>query len=116
MTIDHPTLGLVTISPMQPDEFAYIADSWMRSSEWRRSAIVAVIEAGGVLVARDDAGLALGWLALDDGHVAHGSVKSGYRGNGMMRILWEAAGKPATVADGAMKRARKVLDRLKEGT
>lgn len=105
-------LGLVAVSPMQRDELPLVMDAWQRSSTWRRRQIERVVEAGTVLVARDDNGLALAWLALDAGRVAHGYTKSGYRGNGVMRALWFAAGCPQEHVEDAMRRVRKVLGHL----
>ncbi len=116
LEFEHADLGIVIVSPMHAGEFAYVIDGWMRSSHWKRSAIVDVIEHGAVLVARDENGLGLGWLAMRDGKIAHCVVKSGFRSNGLCRALWQAAGKPATLADDVVRRAPRVLARLLEGT
>lgn len=113
MTLDHPTLGMVTIAPMAADEVNMVRDNWMRTSDWRRSAIIAAMDAGTVSVARDDAGLALGWLCVVDGRLAHGFVKSGYRGNGIARVLWEASRCPAMAVPGAVRRVHKFLERVR---
>jgi hypothetical protein len=111
--VDLGDLGTVEVSPMHADEYALVLDSWLRSTTWRRRDIVRVVDAGGVLVARDDAGLALGWLAMREGRVAHGYCKSSYRGYGVMRALWVAAGRPEEIVHDAMRRARRVLEHLK---
>lgn len=110
----HPLLGLVTISPMQEAELPLVMSSWMHSSDWRRAQMAAVIADGTVLVARDDGGLALGWLAVDvAGRIVHGYVKSSYRGLGLMRMLWESAGSPVEIVDApGNKRISRVLKRL----
>lgn len=110
--LDHPDLGPVEISPMHPGELALVLDGWMRSSHWRRRAMLAVVEAGGVLVARDEHGVALGWVALEGDRVAHAVVKYGYRGNGLARALWHAAGRPCKLADDVTKRCRQVMQHL----
>lgn len=113
MTFAHPDLGPVTVSPMRPDELAFVLSGWMHSSAWKRRDMLAVIERGSVLVARDDGDLALGWIALDDGKVVHGFTKGGFRGNGVARMLWEASGRPSEHVDGVMKRVVAVLARLR---
>lgn len=112
-SFDHPDLGPVTISPMFEREFAMVMDHWQRSSHWRRSLILAAVEAGPVLVARDEGGLGLGWVALSGDALAHGYVKSGFRGNGLARALWDAAGRPSEHVDDATRRTKRVLQHLR---
>lgn len=117
LTFDHPTLGPVSISPMRDDELALVLSSWMHSSDWRRREMVAVVEAGGVLVARDDGGLALGWLATSGGRFVTAYCKQGFRGNGVVRLLWDAAGQPRELVDKpGNKRVGKVLASLIAGS
>lgn len=105
-------LGFVTVSPLQADEHPFMFDTWMRSSKWRRRRMEAVVGVGFVLVARSEEGVALGWLALWGGRVAHAYVKSGFRGQGVMRALWEAAGRPNEGVDDAHPRVARVLEKL----
>jgi hypothetical protein len=115
VTRDLPALGPVTIAPLLDGEQAFVLATWQHSSHWRRKRMVAVVDAGTVLVARSEEGVALGWLALSDGKVAHGYVKSMggcYRGNGVMRALWDAAGQPSECVNDATRRARRVLAHL----
>ena len=107
--MDHPALGPVTISDMRADEFAFVTATWMKSSPWKRRDMVTVLERGEVLVARDDAELALAWLALRDDRVCHGYVRWGLRGNGLMRALWIEAGRPTQCADGVVRKCWPVL-------
>lgn len=107
-------LGEVMTAPMAPTERALILSTWMQSSSWRRKAMLEVLERGIVLVARSE-GVTLGWLAFDGALVVHGYVKSGYRGNGVMRALWDAAGRPTEHVEDAHRRVRKVLEKLKGG-
>lgn len=116
MTFDHPELGPVKVSPMRDDELPLVLSSWMHSSDWRRREMVAVVEAGEVLVARDDGGLALGWLATQGGKVVHGYVKQNYRSLGVVRMLWRATGNPREHVDNpGNKRVAKVLASLMNG-
>ncbi len=106
-------LGEVTITAMEPTERALVLSSWMQSSSWRRRDILAVVDGGLVLVARSEEGIALGWLAMSGERVAHAFCKSGYRGNGVMRALWDAAGKPGEHVEDAHRRVKRVLEHLK---
>lgn len=112
MTIDHPLLGLVTVAPMDASELNMVRDNWMRTSHWRRRAILEAIDAGKVYVARDDAGLALGWVCVVDGRLAHGLVKAGYRGNGIARVLYEASRCMREAVPDATRRVHKFLERV----
>jgi hypothetical protein len=112
VTRDLPALGPVTIAPLLDGEQAFVLATWQHSSHWRRKRMVAVVDAGTVLVARSEEGVALGWLALSDGKVAHGYSKHPYRDLGVMRALWEAAGQPGECVDDATRRARRVLAHL----
>lgn len=112
-------LGDVELAPMAATERALVLSSWMQTSHWHRSAMLAVIDDRKrpvpVLVARSEEGIVLGWLAMSGALAAHAYVKSGYRGNGVMRALWEAAGRPSEPAEDAHRRVRKVLEKLKGG-
>jgi hypothetical protein len=95
---------------MAQDELNLVLDTWMRSSSWKRREIVAAIENNRVLVARDDAGLALGWLCSDDVTLFYAYVKGAYRDVGLLRVLWDCAGQPrGSSRDNAVQRAMKRL-------
>lgn len=81
------------IHPMSLDERNLVTDSWMRSSRWRRSAILAAMR-GSVLVARNPRGLALGWACHDGAALAYVWVKGPYRRLGLGTALYEACGRP----------------------
>lgn len=115
MIVQLGDLGDVEIGPMVATERALVLSSWMQSSGWSRRDVLAVVDGGAVLMARSEEGIALGWVAVSAGRAVHGYVKSGYRGNGVMRALWNAAGRPTEHVEDAHRRVRKVLEKLKGG-
>lgn len=108
-----PLLDEYEIAPMLASERNYVLDSWMRSSRWRRDSIMRCVERGQVLVCRvpgDD--YVMGWLCTVGTSAAFGVVREGYRELGVMRALWERAGKPITVMPPTTGISWSVLRRL----
>lgn len=103
------------VHPMADDELNLVRATWMHSSWGHRSDINRAIDEGSVTVARTADGLCLGWVAHNGDTVSHGWVRDGYRGLGVMRTLWERAGKPCVLGKDPTTRAKRVLRALLDG-
>jgi len=114
MTDGALTILDYAIGPMRDSELNLIYDSWMRSApKWRRNTMYKAIERGKVLVARDG-DFVFGWLCVVGDSVAHGWVRDSYRRLGLMRDLWEQAGRPGKILPPATKDGFTALARLTE--
>jgi len=97
------------IDVMRSDERNMVLKDWMLNTRHDRKDIERCMRDGVVLVARARNGIALGWLAHVGRKACAAYVKGAYRDLGVLRALWDRAGRPSEVMHPSTARAHQVM-------